>query len=187
MQGMDKYTYPILIKYTLIGILLTVICVYWHVDIREYVSVSNSLLKIAGLASVLGSLILTYVLYRKKKSPISLKIYAQAFLCSIFLIYIVLYLFLSYAAFLSSGVITINNGDYTKAAGGRKSCSGIIVTDDSEGNIKVCSHLVWGEISESGKAIVKKKTNIFGAEVLSAMIVKTSNNNKIPFSTESNM
>ncbi|QXX83429.1 hypothetical protein J6836_03230 [Providencia sp. R33] len=187
MQETDKYTYPILIKYTLIGILLILFCVYWYVDIRQYVSVSKHLLKTSGLASALGSLILTYILYRKRKFSISLKICAQSLLCFTFLIFIVLYLFLSYAAFLSSGVTTIINSDYTKAVGGRKSCPGIIVTDDVEGNVKVCSHLVLGKIRESGEAIVETKTNTFGIEVLSAVIVTPPNDNKVPFSIESDL
>ncbi len=51
---------------------------------------------------------------------------------------------------------------------GRRSCSGIKVNDESEGEVKVCAKIVHDNIYETGNSEVLKKTNAIGFELISA-------------------
>ncbi|QIG06474.1 hypothetical protein [Proteus sp. ZN5] len=77
------------------------------------------------------------------------------------------YIILSNIVYFTGGEISSYKSSYLYVERSR-SCSGIKVNDESEGEIKVCTKIVHGNIYETGNAVIFKKTNALGFELILA-------------------
>lgn len=164
---MKKYSYSQLLSYTFSILFIMAVFFYWKFEIKEYVIISSMSIKIALMISVIFSLVFFFFIYKKQifnKKVKNLLIFPLAL---IMIIFIIEYFIISNVIYFTSGEISSYQSSYSYIEG-RRSCSGIKVNDESEGEIKVCAKIVYGNIYETGNAVIFKKTNVLGFELISA-------------------
>lgn len=164
---MKKYSYSQLFSYVFSILFIIAVFFYWKFEIQEYVIVSNASIKIALGISVIISLGCFFFIYQKPTFNKKIKNLLIFPLALIMIIFIGLYFMLSNIVYFTSGEIISYKSSYSYVEG-RRSCSGIKVNDESEGEVKVCAKIVHGNIYEIGNAEILKKTNAIGFELISA-------------------
>ncbi|MBG2877520.1 hypothetical protein I4902_17325 [Proteus alimentorum] len=164
---MKKYSYSQLFSYTFSILFIIAVFFYWKFEIKEYVIISSVSIKIALVISVIISLIFFFFIYKKPTFNKKVKNLLFFTFALTMIIFIIEYFMISNIVYFTSGEISSYNSSYSYVEG-RRSCSGIKVNDESEGEVKVCTKIVYGNIDETGNAVVFKKTNVLGFELISA-------------------
>ncbi|MBG2710837.1 hypothetical protein I4558_17980 [Proteus mirabilis] len=164
---MKKYSYSQLFSSVFSVLFIIAVFFYWKIEIKEYVIVSNVSIKIALGISVIASLVCFFFIYKKPTFNKEIKNLLIFPLALIMIIFILVYFILSNIVYFTSGEISSYKSSYSYVEG-RRSCSGIKINDESEGEVKICAKIVHGNIYETGNAEVLKKTNAIGFELISA-------------------
>ncbi len=164
---MKKYSHSQLFSYTFSILFIMAMFFYWKFEIKEYVIISNVSIKIALVISVIVSLICFFFIYKKPTFNKKIKNLLLFPLALIMVIFIIEYFIISNIVYFTRGEISSYKSSYSYVEG-RRVCSGIKVNDESEGEVKVCTKIVYGNIDETGNAVVFKKTNVLGFELISA-------------------
>lgn len=164
---MKKYSYSQLFSYTFAILFIITVFFYWKIEVKEYVIISNISIKIALGISAIGSLVCFFFIYKKATFNKTVKNLLMFPLALFIIIFISEYFILSSIVYFTGGEISSYKSSYLYVEGSR-SCSGIKVNDENEGEIKVCAKIVHGNIYETGNAIILKKTNTLGFELISA-------------------
>ncbi|MDS0787367.1 hypothetical protein OSB94_04570 [Proteus vulgaris] len=164
---MKKYSYTQLFSYTFLILFIMAVFFYWKFEIKEYVIVSIVSIKMALVFSVIISIVCFFFIYKKPTFNKTAKKILFYPLALIMIIFFIQYFILSNIVYFTGGEVSSYKSNYSYVEG-RRSCSGIKVNDENEGEIKVCNKIIHGNIYETGNAVIFKKTNTFGFELISA-------------------
>lgn len=164
---MKKYSYSQLLSYTFSILFIIAVFFYWKFEIKEYVIISSMSIKIALMISVIFSLVFFFLYIKKPTFNRKVKNLLIFPLALTMVIFIIEYFIISNIIYFTSGEISSYQSSYSYIEG-RRSCSGIKVNDENEGEVKVCAKIVYGNIYETGNAVIFKKKNVLGFELISA-------------------